>query len=224
MRELPMDSIPNHKNLYHTVPSTPSLLHDCKAYFSLPLISFFFFTGWCVISSYSFYVSFPTKIVQVNVHTASYLPKDMLRIQTCSRAMECIVSLLCYQPVSQAEFKTYSKYINKWLKQLRQNKSSRQTDQLYLHVGDRVMCILCVEEEDALMPWSQPSLYRASILTSMTQSRQLKGHKKLKASGYMVIASDQTVCSKLPSRLITCSWTELFTQIWPVTRTKKSSC
>lgn len=40
VREPPMDSIPNYKNLSHTVPSTPSLLHDRKACFSLPPTSF----------------------------------------------------------------------------------------------------------------------------------------------------------------------------------------
>lgn len=107
---------------------------------------------------------FPYKIV--HVHTASYLPKDMLRIQTCSRAMKCMVSFLCYQTVSRPEFNTYSKIheVNGWN---RQNKSRGQTDLLYMHVGGKSnVHFLCRE---ALIPWrSQPSLYWASILIPMT--------------------------------------------------------
>lgn len=55
--------------------------------------------------------------------------------------MECIVSLLRYHMVIRAEFKTYSKIheVNSW-----NNLGKIKADPLYMHVGDRAMCILCV--------------------------------------------------------------------------------
>lgn len=87
----------------------------------------------------------------------------------------------------------------KLLGQHRQNQSQGQRDLLFMHGCDNVHSL----PREELMLWRRKLfLSRAPVLISW-QSRQLKGHKKPKASSYLVITSDETVCSKVPSWL---SW------------------